>query len=130
MRVAVGLIFDHSGGILIAKRGEDKPHPGMWEFPGGKIESGESPLEALKREIEEEVGLIVLEAEPFTSVKHPYSDKTVDLCVFIVSRFKGQALKKEGQAELKWVSVEQLPQFDFPEANIAIIERLRQEAYS
>ena len=130
MRVAVSLLKENSGRILIAQRGDDRPHPGMWEFPGGKIEPGESPLEALKREIQEEVGLIVLRAEPFATVEHQYSDKSVELFVFLVSRFEGKAHKKDGQKDLKWVSLEQLPQFDFPKANLAIIERLRQEAYS
>ncbi len=80
------------------------PLAGSWEFPGGKRQPGEAPLAALKRELDEELGIEVLEAEPVLELVHDYPDKRVRLDVWHVRRYRGQVTAREGQP-LRWVTV-------------------------
>ncbi|KTC97427.1 Mutator protein MutT [Legionella geestiana] len=121
MRVVVALIFNAAGEVLIARRPLEKSHGGLWEFPGGKVEAGESDEAACVREIREEVGLQVLETEFLGSVNHQYGSFSVNLQVFRVTRFKGVAQRLENQPELLWVSPSKLDAFTFPEANHAVM---------
>jgi 8-oxo-dGTP diphosphatase len=108
--------------ILITKRSDDAHQGGLWEFPGGKVELNETVQEALQRELEEELG-VVLEPqslEPLIQIRHDYPDKHVLLDVWFVDRFKGEPYGKEGQP-FEWVPVDTLHTFDFPAANIPII---------
>jgi 8-oxo-dGTP diphosphatase len=93
----------------------------LWEFPGGKLEDGEEPFLGLIRELQEELGIEVMEAGPLITVTHDYSDKAVTLDVWEVSDFEGDARGVEGQ-EVRWVKPKQLSQFEFPAANAAIVE--------
>jgi len=95
----------------------------LWEFPGGKIESAEQPVQALKREIEEELKLNILSCRALITIHHQYKDKTVCLHVFKVLDYEGQARGMEGQT-VKWVHLSHLSQYDFPAANQAIIKAL------
>lgn len=120
LHVAVGVIKDKADNILISLR-HDKAHQGgLWEFPGGKVEQGESVEQALKRELQEELDIAVVELSPLIKIKHQYTDLNVLLDVWTVSGFSGQAKSCEGQ-EIKWVSQNDLANYSFPEANIPII---------
>lgn len=123
VRVAVGVVQHPNRGILIAKRKPGQHLSGLWEFPGGKIEDGETAECALQRELEEEVGITVLKCMPLVELKHSYPEKEVQLEVYRVTEFSGEAKGVEGQ-EVLWVACEDLPGYEFPEINKEIIERI------
>lgn len=125
MRVAVAVIFDENGRILLTQRPSHAEHGGQWEFPGGKLEAGEHPETALKREVMEEVGLNVLDMTFLTDVEHSYASKNVLLHVWCVNRFQGTASCRETQTSLCWVTLDELDQYDFPAANQKIIPLLK-----
>ena len=123
IHVAVGIIRNSQGEILIAFRDKNKHEGGLWEFPGGKVEAEESVIEALKRELLEELGLEVIRSSPLLEIQHNYSGKYVRLDVWEVEEFQGEARGMEGQP-VSWVGLEQLPNYEFPEANLKIISFL------
>lgn len=98
-------VIERPGEFLLAKRPEGKPYPGYWEFPGGKIEPGESAREALARELREELGIEVREATPWITRVYAYTHATVRLHFFRVSRWEGEPRALEDQA-IEWQSVE------------------------
>jgi len=120
VHVAVGVIVNALGEILIAKRHATQHQGGLWEFPGGKVEAGEGVRAALKRELFEELGIHVRQCTPEIQIQHQYADKTVLLDVWRVTRFDGAATGKEGQPVV-WVAPHKLNDFAFPEANKPII---------
>ena len=111
--------------ILIAKRPDHLHQGGLWEFPGGKLEQGESARVALERELLEELGIHVTEARPFVCISHDYPDKQVLLDVWWVDGFTGRAASLEGQ-QIAWVQKAELAGYSFPEANAGIIEKILQ----
>lgn len=123
VHVAVGVIINEQQQILIAKRADHLHQGGLWEFPGGKVESGESIEQALARELEEELGLTVEHCEPLIEVTHDYGDKAVLLDVWLVKHFSGEASGREGQP-IQWIPLTKLDDYPFPAANQPIIERL------
>ncbi len=96
--VAVGVMRKAGGSLLLAQRPPGKPYAGYWEFPGGKVEPGESVLAALKREFAEELGVTVLQAEPWCCVEHVYPHAHVHLHFYIIRRWAGEPQSLEGQA--------------------------------
>ncbi len=124
MKVVVALIMDHQQRVLITQRALHKPHGGQWEFPGGKIEPNEMPLCALIREVKEEVGLDVLQADFLYSIDHTYPHHSVELLIYQVNDFHGEAVRCEEQMDLRWVDKSCLHQFEFPEANQHMIHRM------
>lgn len=124
VHVAVGVIKNTNNQILIAKRADDAHQGGLWEFPGGKIENGESVLDALKREFKEEVDININDAEPLMEIKHDYGDKAVLLDIYLSKDFSGIATGVEGQI-IEWVGIDKLDSYSFPEANKAIIKKLQ-----
>lgn len=124
IHVAAAVIRGKDGQILIAKRCDDKHQGGLWEFPGGKVEAGETAQAALARELEEELGILVTTARPLIQVCHDYPDKHVLLDVWDVSAFTGEPHGAEGQP-LAWVSAKQLSEYEFPAANRAIVAAAR-----
>ena len=122
IEVAVAIIKDADERFLITRRALNIPHGGLWEVPGGKIEPQETPHEALLREVYEEVGLRVEKATCIGQVQHAYPEKNVCLHVFQVHQYTGEAACHDGQLDLRWVSEAALNTFDFPEANLAVMQ--------
>jgi len=120
IRVAVGVIKNSQGQILIALRDDARHQGGLWEFSGGKIESHETAEQALKRELKEELGIEVISAIPLITINHSYPDRAVQLKVFLVEQFAGEAHSAERQ-RIEWVTVQDLKHYSFPAANQAII---------
>ncbi len=123
VHVLVGLIADESERWLVNQRRAGTPMAGRWEFPGGKRQTGEAPLAALRRELDEELGIDVLEAEPWFELVHDYPDKSVRLDIWRVRRYGGDVEAREGQA-LRWVTIEELSGLALLEADWPIVERL------
>lgn len=123
VHVAVGVIVNDAGEVCIARRPEGKHLAGLWEFPGGKVEHGESVFEALKRELNEELAITIKGAAPLVKIDFQYPEKSVCLDVHIVQNFSGVAHGRESQ-EVRWVKKDKLQGYDFPEANEAILEAL------
>ena len=124
IHVAAAVIVGLEGKILIARRPDHVHKGGLWEFPGGKVEDGESVPVALARELEEELAISVLRAEPLIHVQHDYPEKSVLLDVWKVTKFSGDPRGNEGQA-IAWVEVGQLKEYQFPEANQPIVDMLK-----
>jgi len=133
VNVAVGVLINEAGQVLLSKRGDDQHQGGLWEFPGGKVEAGEAVFDALVREFIEEVGVHILSAEPLLQIQHDYGDKCVLLDVWLSRQpsmasearvFEGKAHGKEDQQVL-WVDMSSLDHYEFPEANTSIVTRLR-----
>lgn len=122
--VAVALI-DKDGRILIAQRPEGKQLAGLWEFPGGKVETGERPEETLIRELREELGITVKEAclAPLTFASHAYDDFHLLMPLYVCRRWEGFAKSLEGQA-LKWVRPVDLRLYPMPPADEPLIPHL------
>jgi 8-oxo-dGTP diphosphatase len=99
--VAVGILLKQSGEMLLAQRPAGKPYAGYWEFPGGKVEAGESVPHALSREFLEELGVTVLDADPWCGVEHVYPHAHVRLHFYLVRKWSGEPRSLEGQA-LAW----------------------------
>lgn len=121
IHVVVGVILAEDGRILLTRRPEHLHMGGRWEFPGGKIEIGESAEQALIRELEEEVGLLVSTPSKLIQVEYDYGDKLVRLDSWLVNKFSGTANGLEGQS-LIWAKVAELKNYQFPDANQVIVE--------
>ena len=117
-------MVDAANRVLVARRPEHVHQGGLWEFPGGKIEAGETMYDALRRELREEVGIHEIYGRPLIRVHHDYPEQSVLLDVWQINRFSGQPAGCEGQ-EIKWLPIEQLSGHDFPAANRPIITALR-----
>ena len=122
--VVAAALFDRAGQVLIAQRPRGKPLAGRWEFPGGKVNAGESEHGALARELREELGIEVMAARPFMRLKHAYAERDVELSLWIVERFAGEPRSLDAQA-LKWVAPAQLAGEDILEADQPFIAALR-----
>ncbi|MBA1202447.1 Nudix family hydrolase [Pseudomonas capeferrum] len=124
IHVAAAVIRGDDGRILIARRADTQHQGGLWEFPGGKVEDGESIEQALARELREELGIEVTRSRPLIKISHDYPDKQVLLDVQEVDGFTGEPHGAEGQP-LAWVTSRELPQYTFPEANKPIVAAAR-----
>jgi len=120
VHIAVGVIRNTEGSVLIALRPAAVHQGGLWEFPGGKVEPGESVRDALVRELQEELAITPTRMSPLIQIRHDYVDKSVLLDVWEVSGFDGVACGNEGQT-IRWVNTSTLPDYDFPAANRPII---------
>lgn len=123
IHVAVGVILGSDGRILLARRPDHLHMGGRWEFPGGKVEEGETVQQALARELREEVAIEVEALQPLTEIRHDYPEKTVLLDTWWVTEFAGEPQGREGQ-EIAWVEVSGLADYRFPDANQPIIDAL------
>ncbi|RPE64678.1 8-oxo-dGTP diphosphatase [Pacificibacter maritimus] len=122
---AVALI-DTDGRVLLAQRPKGKSMAGLWEFPGGKIESGETPEQALVRELYEELGIETWDSclAPLTFASHSYDDFHLLMPLFVCRKWAGIPEAKEGQV-LKWVSPNALCDYPMPAADVPLIPILR-----
>ena len=123
--VAAALVRDRGGPqVLIAQRPVGKWQAGRWEFPGGKMEADESPRQALARELREELGIEVQVALTLGQFTHAYPDRSVEIELWLVTRYTGEPQGLDGQ-ELRWVSPDELAACDLLEADRPMIEPLR-----
>jgi 8-oxo-dGTP diphosphatase len=122
---AVALI-DKEGRVLLAQRPEGKSMAGLWEFPGGKVEEGESPEDALVRELHEELGIETWNSclAPLTFASHAYPDFHLLMPVFACRKWEGIPQPREGQT-LAWAKAQELRNYPMPPADIPLIPILR-----
>jgi 8-oxo-dGTP diphosphatase len=120
--VAACALIDADSRVLLAQRPQGKSMAGLWEFPGGKVEAGETPEECLIRELEEELGVTTKAAclAPLTFASHAYETFHLLMPLFICRRFEGLPVGKEGQA-LKWVRPRDLRNYPMPPADAPLI---------
>jgi len=124
LQVVIGIVRDGSGRVLIAQRAAHRHLGGLWEFPGGKIEVGETAAEALARELSEEIGIAVQRCAPLCEIEQDYGDRVVYVKVREVVAFAGDPQGREGQPVL-WVPIAELAQWPMPAANTKIILNLQ-----
>jgi 8-oxo-dGTP diphosphatase len=124
IHVAVAVIADNQGRILLAKRPPQAHQGGLWEFPGGKLDPGEDLAAALSRECREELGIEVRAHRPLIRVRHQYSDRSVLLDVHRVTGYMGEPRGLEGQP-LAWVAPAQLHDYPMPAADVPIVNAIR-----
>ena len=120
LKVSVGVVKNTNGQVLISLRDKLADQGNLWEFPGGKIEYGETAEQAMVRELKEELALKVMSATPLITINHQYADLDVQLNVFSVDKYSGEAKSCEGQA-FKWINPAELANYPFPAANQPII---------
>lgn len=125
LHVVIGIVRDELGRVLIALRPPHVYMPGVWEFPGGKVEAGEDALAALKREYHEEIGIEVTQAHRLLEHHHTYPDRTVFLDVWEIEAYQGKPQGCEGQ-EICWSPLSKLNDYTFPAGNGPILEFLQQ----
>ncbi|OOG71653.1 NTP pyrophosphohydrolase [Sinorhizobium sp. A49] len=120
--VAACALVDSDGRILLAQRPEGKSLAGLWEFPGGKVEPGETPEETLIRELDEELGIQTKVAclAPLTFASHTYDDFHLLMPLYVCRRYEGLAIGREGQA-IKWVRSKALRDYPMPPADEPLI---------
>ena len=123
IHVAVGVVINECSQVLVALRPDKLHQGGLWEFPGGKVESGENGQSALVREFLEEVSLQLEDSAPLMTVSHDYGDKRVFLDVWICRQYTGVAQGKEGQ-QVRWAGKHELAGLQFPAANTAILQKV------
>ena len=125
--VSAVVLVDKDGRILIAKRPDGRSMAGLWEFPGGKVEPGETPEQALVRELWEELGINTLNSclAPLTFASHEYEQFHLLMPLFVCRKWEGVVLPKENQ-ELKWVYSKDLKNYPMPPADIPLVPILRE----
>jgi len=124
INVAAAVIYVN-GLFLLSKRLDHQHQGGKWEFPGGKIEDGESTEQALVRELKEELSIEVMEQSHFMSLSFEYPEKHVNLHFQLVTNFSGKEQGVEGQ-KVQWFSKEELITLTFPDANVPVVNKIKQ----
>ena len=120
-QVAAALILQ-DGQLLICQRTRHQPMPLKWEFPGGKIEEGEQPRDAMRRELDEELGINAHVGEEVARIRHSYKGGgQVELRFFVVQTFDGE-IENRIFRDVRWVERAQLPQYDFLEADLELVK--------
>jgi 8-oxo-dGTP diphosphatase len=125
--VVAGALFDRDGRVLIAERPPGKHMAGRWEFPGGKVARDESPEQALRRELSEELGVEVAQADFVMELVHTYPDREVQLRFYVVESFVGEPQALDGQ-RLRWLMPAELDHADILEADLPFIRALQRRA--
>lgn len=123
--VVAGLIQNAEGHVLISQRTTSQSHPGLWEFPGGKIEPRESPEEALQRELKEELGIEATVGRIYDVVFHRYTE--YDVLLLVYHCFSDETPKPIEVAKVAWVPVPLLHTYSFLPADLPILDRLQRE---
>jgi len=129
IRVVAGILRDASQRVLLSERTGDSPFAGLWEFPGGKLEAGETPEGALQRELTEELGVTISCWSHLLQLTHHYDDRSVDINFFRVSAWSGIARGIEGQA-IRWVHVDDLQANELLPADVPVIAALQSRSSS
>jgi len=126
MFVVAAALVDPDNHVLIARRPAGKPMAGLWEFPGGKVNEGETPEAALVRELREELGIEVCERclAPFTFASHTYEHFHLLMPLYLCRKWEGDIAAREGQ-ELAWVRASRLGKYPMPPADLPLIPMLR-----
>lgn len=124
--IGVAVILNDRGEILIDRRRQEGLLGGLWEFPGGKVEPGETVPDCIQREIREELGIEITVGEPLIAVEHAYTHFRVTLNVHYCRHVSGEPQPIECD-EVRWVTLAEIDQYPFPKANVQIIEALRQD---
>lgn len=127
LHIAIGIIRDAQQRIFLTQRSADSHMANKWEFAGGKLEAGETPEQALKRELNEEVGIDVIGFQSFMTIEHQFDDRRVTLHFFLVEEWLGEPYGREGQPQ-RWVAQHELIADEFPPANAEVIARLKASA--
>ncbi len=124
--VAACALIDRDSRVLIAQRPAGKSMAGLWEFPGGKVEEGETPEACLIRELQEELGIDTWESclAPIGFASHAYDDFHLLMPLFVCRKWNGTPMSNEGQA-IKWVAATRLSDYDMPPADIPLVAQLR-----
>ena len=124
MKQVVAALILQNDEFLIGQRTKHQPMPLKWEFPGGKIEEGEQPRDALKRELEEELGIVATIGDEVARFRHEYkSGNAVELRFYAVLEYTGE-IENRIFREVKWVHRQRLPSFDFLEADLPLVREL------
>lgn len=123
LQIAVGIIRNAQQEIFITQRAANSHMGGFWEFPGGKLEIGETPVEALFRELKEEIGIDVINSQLLRIVEHEFPDRRITLHFFLVEQWDCQPYGKEGQSS-RWILQNSLVAEEFPPANRVIVDML------
>ncbi len=124
IHVAAAVIRNNANQVFISLRPDHVHQGGLWEFPGGKVEAGESRWQALQRELKEEVGIHASHGEPFIEVYYRYPERNVLLDVWMVERFSGEVSSREQQA-LRWIDRAQIDDYRYPPADLPVIEAIK-----
>lgn len=130
VEVAVGVLIDGAGAVLLGQRPEGKPYAGYWEFPGGKVEAGETLFAALSRELQEEIDVRIDQADEFMVLEHDYPHAYVRLHICFVKSWQGQPRGLENQA-LRWLNIKDIDQLSIAgfdpvlPATLPILEKLK-----
>jgi 8-oxo-dGTP diphosphatase len=120
VQVAVGILVKANQSLLIQQRRSGTDCAGLWEFPGGKLEAGESPEAALKRELKEELDIKVIDAYLLSTLEYDYTHACVSLHTYLVHQWSGELKGAEGQ-EIAWGSPEKLIKYDLLEATYPLL---------
>ena len=124
MKQVVAALIVRENKVLICQRTKHQPMPLKWEFPGGKVEPGEKPKEALRRELEEELGILAEIGREVATVQHSYSNgNAVELRFYLVEHFTGE-IQNRIFRDVRWVRKEEMPAFDFLEADVVLVKDL------
>ena len=123
LQISVGIIRNAAGEIYITQRAADAHMAHKWEFPGGKIEAGETPQDAVIRELQEEVGISATSLHQFDKLEYQFPDRHITLWFWLVDGWEGEPWGKEGQPG-RWVAQRDLVADEFPPANVPVIEKL------
>lgn len=125
MLVVAAALIDGDGRVLVQKRPAGKPMAGLWEFPGGKVEAGETPEVALVRELAEELGVAVdsVDAEPLTFASAPLNDRHLILLLYTIRQWRGEPEARHASA-LQWASIATLETLSMPPADVPLVAAL------
>ncbi len=127
IHIVAGIIFNQDKSqVFITKRPDNLHKGGFWEFPGGKVELGESVEQAMARELDEEIGIEVTDQLLFEHLQYDYPEKSLEFDFIVINKFNNEPYGKEGQEGL-WVNVADLVNYQFPEANVPVLERVVEE---
>jgi 8-oxo-dGTP diphosphatase len=124
MKRVVAALIEKDGLLLVCQRTRHQTMPLKWEFPGGKIEEGEQPRDAMRRELEEELGIVATVGDEIARIQHEYPNGgVVELRFFVVREYQGE-IENRIFREIRWSTPQDLPKFDFLEADLSLVRDL------